>query len=443
MLFSRTTINLPGAIAPGKQRRKRKSGGHPRSVTRQSHARWITGIDIGTTKVCAIIGSADANGVITVHGIGSSPSRGIQRGVVTNIQETVSAVREAYAQAHQLARSELDGYRPSEILVGIAGDHISGINLEGMVEVAHPESGIDERDLDRVKKKALKMVLPADQEQLHTFVKEYIVNEQSGITDPIGLFGNRLQVKMHVVTSSIPAANNIFRCVRKANLKTGSVVLQSLASSLAVLTPRERELGVVLVDIGGGTSDIAIFSNNSLQHISEIAMGGDIITSDIAKILHCTPHEAENLKKKFGHSMPLEVDADEKIELPAPVQGKKRRVHSRRELAEIIEARVEEIMLEIKRQVERSGVADRIYAGVVLTGGTALLEGIDNVAERMMGYPCRVGRPQGLLGMGSVINTPIYSTVAGLLRWKLEEGSGHKMEPWIVKMLKKLVSVYG
>lgn len=400
--------------------------------------RYITGLDIGTTKVCAIIAAADSDGAITILGMGSSPSRGMRRGVVTNINDTVESVQKAYQQAYKLAH-----VNPREVLVGIAGDHISGINLDGMIEVSNPEAGIEERDCNRVRKKALRLVLPQDVEVLHSFTKEYIVNEQEGIMNPMGLFGQRLQVKMHVVTSSVAAGNNIFRCMRKAGLRTSSVVLQSLASSLSVLTPRERELGVVLVDIGGGTSDIAIFHNGTLQNISEIAMGGDIITQDVAKILRCTPHDSENLKKKFGHAVPMEVDVDERIELPSPAIGKKRQTHSRRELAEIIEARVEELFLDVQKSIQRSGAADRIYAGVVLTGGTALLEGIDTVAERILGYPCRIGRPQGLLGMSGVVSTPIYATAVGLIRWAVEEGPGFQREPWYLRKFKEVFDIYG
>lgn len=426
-LRGRASANRMGAgVASDKARRKKK------------RARFITGLDIGTTKVCALIAAADPDGSITILGMGSAPSRGIRRGVVTDINETVEAVQKAYQQAYKLAH-----VHPREVLVGIAGDHITGINLEGMVEVANPEAGIEERDMKRARQKALRLVLPQDVEVLHSFVKGFVVNEQDGITNPLGLFGQRLQVKMHVVTSSIAAGNNIFRCMRKAGLRTSSVVLQSLASSLSVLTPRERELGVVLVDIGGGTSDIAIFHNGTLQCISEIAMGGDIITQDVAKILRCTPHDAENLKKKFGHAVPMEVDIDERIELPNPAIGKKRQTHSRRELAEIIEARVEELFLDLQKQIQRSGVADKIYAGVVLTGGTALLEGIDGVAERIMNFPCRIGRPQGLLGMSGVVSTPIYSTAVGLIRWAVEEGPGFQREPWYLRKFKEVFDIYG
>jgi cell division protein FtsA len=362
----------------------------------------------------------------------------MRRGVVTNINETVESVLKAYQQAQKLARVS-----PREVLVGIAGDHISGINLEGMIEVSNPDSGIEPRDLKRVRKRTLRLVLPQDVEILHSFTKEYVVNEQEGILDPIGLFGQRLQVRMHVVTSSVSAGNNIFRCMHKSGLRTSSVVLQSLASSLSALTPRERELGVALVDIGGGTSDIAIFHHSTLQNTSELAMGGDIITQDIAKMLRCTPHDAENLKKKFGHAIPLEVDIDERIELPSPSAGKKRQTHSRRELAEIIEARVEELFMDVQKLILRSGAADKIYAGVVLTGGTALLEGIDGVAERILGCSCRIGRPQGLLGMSGVVSTPIYSTAVGLIRWAVEEGPGYQREPWYLRKLKEVFDIYG
>ena len=442
MPFLRSTLSFPAVIepisAPGRRPRSRpfRLRGDRRRPLRK--ARLIAGMDLGTTKVCAMIGTVDEEGLVTILGLGSAPSRGIRRGVVTNISQTVESVKKAYSQAYKLAR-----VHPREVLVGIAGDHISGIDLAGMVEVANPEAGIERRDLKRARHKALKVVLPQDVEIIHTFRKEYIVNGQGGISNPQGLFGHRLEARMHVVISSIAAANNIFRCMRRAGLKTTSVALQSLASSQSVLTDRERELGVVLLDIGGGTSDIAVFHNNTLQHISEIAMGGDIITQDVAKILRCAPHDAENIKKKFGHAMPLEVDADELIDLARGLNGSRRITHSRRALAEIIEARVEEIFFEVQKQIKQSGVADKVYAGVVLTGGTALLEGLDAVAERLLGYPCRIGRPTGLLGMSGVASTPIYATGVGLIRKAAEEGPGYQRESWINRKFKEIFDIYG
>ena len=442
MAFFRSTLGLSTTLEPitaaGIRPRSRGLGLRARPRRKRKKTRLITGLDIGTTKVCAIIGTADEDGTVTILGLGSAPSRGIRRGVVTNIDETVESAAKAYSQAHKLAR-----VHPREVLVGIAGDHINGINLEGMVEVTNPEVGIDPRDCKRARNKALRVVLPEDVEIIHTFLKEYVVNGQTGISNPQGLFGHRLQAKMHVVISSIAAANNLFRCMKQAGLKTTSVVLQSLASSQSVLSQRERELGVVLVDIGGGTTDIAIFHNDTLQHIGEIAMGGDIITQDIARVLRFAPNDAENLKKKFGHAVPLEVDADERIELAWGLNGQRRVMHSRRALAEIIEARVEEILVEVQRQVRQANVADKIYAGMVLTGGTALLEGIDAVAERMLGYPCRVGRPTGLLGMNGVASTPIYATGVGLIRWAAEEGPGYQRESWLWRKFKEMFDLYG
>ncbi|OPZ07850.1 MAG: Cell division protein FtsA [candidate division BRC1 bacterium ADurb.BinA292] len=443
MLFTRSALNFPaGPVQPfapaGSKGRSRNLKLIKRHTRRRQKTRLITGLDLGTTKVCAIIGNVEEDGSVNILGIGSSPSRGIRRGVVTDIGLTVEAIRGAYEQAYNLAR-----VHPRELLVGIAGDHICGLNREATIEVRNPEAGIDRRDCMRARDKALKVVMPATDEILHRFLKEYVVNEQPGIQDPVGLFGHNLQVRMHIVTCSTAAANNLFRCIRRAGLKTSSVVLQSLASAQAVLTERERELGVVLVDIGGGTSDIAIFHNNILHHISEIAIGGDMITQDIAKILRCTPHDAENLKKKFGHAVPLSVDADERIELPRPNHHHQRVSYSRRELAEIIEARVEDILVLVQQQIENSRVADQLYGGVVLTGGAALLEGITEVAERMLNCPCRIGKPSGLLGMAGVASTPIYATGVGLLRWAAEEGPGYQREPWLVRKTKALFDIYG
>lgn len=256
------------------------------------------------------------------------------------------------------------------------------------------------------------------------------------------MYGKSLEVRMHVVTASVPAAGNIFKCIKLAGLKTSSIALQSLASSLAVLTPREREMGCILLDIGGGTTDIAIFQNGTLQNIAEIAMGGDIVTQDVAKMLRCTPNDAENLKKKLGHAVPGAVDADEFTELPATAPGQPRRRASRRELAEIIEARVEEIFFAVQHHITRSGLGDKVLSGVVLTGGTSMLDGIDQVAERILGYHCRVGRPEGMMGLSGVVSTPIYATAIGLIRWAIDEGVGYQREPWFVRKFKELFDIY-
>lgn len=436
MFFSRSSLNLGGMSA------RRPTATSPRTHaptrTDRSKPRLVGGVDVGTTKVCVIIGQVDADGRINVLGVGSAPSRGLRLGVVTNINQTVDSIRKAYAQAYNLA-----GVHPPEVLVGIAGDHISGIHANGAVVVRNPHNGIDRRDIKKVKKQAMRLNLPEDVEKLHCFPKEYVVNGRDGITEPLGLFGQRLEARMLVVTSSVHAGNNLFRCMRRAGLQTSSVVLQSLASSLAVLTPAQRKCGVVLIDIGGGTSDIAIFHNNTLQHIGEIAMGGDIITWDVAKIFKISMHEAENLKKKFGHAVPNEVDADELLEMPRRTRGERRASRSRRELAQVIEARVEDIFLRVQAEVRRSEVTEHLSAGVVLTGGTALLEGLDTVATRMLDMPCAIAHPRGFYGMGSVVNTPIYSTSLGLMRWTVEEGRGMRRVSGPLRFLKQLVDVYG
>lgn len=405
---------------------------------RRGQRRLITSLDIGTTKVCAIIAEAHRDGGITILGIGSSPSRGMRRGVVTDIDHTVSAILEAYGHAFELAH-----VAPREVYVGIAGDHISGIDVEGIVEVANPNVGIDERDCRNAIRKALQITMPPDMEILHHVIREFVVNGNAGITNPTGLFGSRLEVKAHVITSSIAAANNISRCVRKARLKTSGIVLESLASALSILTDRERELGVVMIDIGGGTTDIAIFSQGTLQTTAEVALGGDAITQDVATVMHCSPHDAENLKKKFGHANPLSVDAEEHVDLPSPLKGGRRVSYPRRELAEIIEARVEDIFFAVAKVIQRSGFKDHVYAGVVLTGGTALLEGITDVAERILEFPTRVGMPQGLRGLAEVVSSPIYSTGVGLIKWAVEEGPGYQRDNWLIRTLKEYFDIYG
>lgn len=401
--------------------------------------RAITAIDIGTTKICVIIAEVNEGSSLSILGVGSSPSKGMRRGQVTDVDHTVSAIAEAFEIAHELAR-----IAPSEIYVGIAGDHISGIDVEGMVEVTNPNVGIDERDCNGVVKRALSFSMPADMEILHHVIREFLVNGNPGIENPIGLYGTRLEVRAHVITSSIAAANNLTRCVKRAGLKTSQIVLESLASSLAILSESERELGVVMVDIGGGTTDIAIFCQGTLQHTAEIALGGDAITQDVSTMLRCSPHDAENLKKKFGHANPLSIDSEEYIDLPSPLKGGRRVSYPRRELAEVIEARVEEIFEAVKKVVDRSGFRDQVYAGAVLTGGTSLLEGIEAVAERMLEYPTRIGMPQGLRGMAEVVSSPIYSTGVGLIQWAVHEGPGYQRQNWLIRKIKEVfVDIYG
>ncbi|MBI3736209.1 cell division protein FtsA [Candidatus Sumerlaeota bacterium] len=435
-LFFKSSGNGSAVLAPPKTNGS-VSAPTVRRARRTGRKRIVMGLDIGTTKVCAIIADVDAEGGVTVLGLGSSPSRGMRRGMVTDINHTVSAIEKAYLHAYELARAT-----PSEIYVGIAGDHISGINAEAIVEVAHPNVGIDERDCRNVIKRALQISMPPDVEILYNVVREFIVNGNGGIQNPKGLFGSKLEVKMHVVTGSVTAGSNIARCVKKAGLRTSGVVLEAIASSQAILTQRERELGVVMIDIGGGTCDLAIFSEGTLHYTAEIAHGGDVITHDIAQVMRCSPHEAENLKKKFGHANPLTIDVDEHVDLPNPLNGGRRISYKRRELAEIIEARVEDIFFDVKKVIQRSGYKDRIYAGVVLTGGTALLEGIGEVAERILDFPTRTGMPQGLRGLSEVVSSPIYSTGVGLIKWAIEEGPGYKKESWLIRKIKEVFDIY-
>lgn len=405
---------------------------------RRRPRRLITAIDIGTTKVCAIIAEAHAEGEVSILGLGCSPSKGMRRGVVTDVEHTTAAIVEAFSLAFELAR-----VAPREVCVGIAGDHISGINVEGMAEVADPDVGIDERDCRNVIRRALQITMPPDMCILHHVVRDFIVDGNAGIHNPLGLFGHRIEVHAHVVTSSIAAGNNISRCVKKAGLRTSRLVLESLASSLAILSQRERDLGVIMIDIGGGTTDVAIFAEGTLQFTAEHAVGGDAITQDIATMLRCSPHDAENLKRKFGHANPLCVDADEQIDLPSPLKGGRSVSSRRRELAEIIEARVEDIFFEVKKVIQRSGFADRIYAGLVLTGGTSLLRGCDGVAERLLEYPARVGMPQGLRGLAEVVSSPIYSTGVGLVKWAVEDGPGYQRDKWLIRKIKEVFDIYG
>lgn len=429
-----------GWLKPGRLLASKGYGSSERHVSaarRHFRRRLVTALDLGTTKVCAIIAEIDEEGMISVLGVGSAPSRGIQRGEVKNISQTVEALKQAYGRAYDLAH-----VHPGEVIVGIAGDHISGFSNGGVVPVGNPNVGIDRRDIMKVREKALALTIPEDMEVIHKSVQEYLVDGTGGVTDPLGMFGRNLEIRMHVVTAGIAPASNIFKCVKLAGLKSSGIALQSLASSLAVLTPKEREMGVVLVDIGGGTTDVAIFQNGTLQGIQEIAMGGDTISSDISKILRISVHDADNLKKRLGHAVPHHVDADEKTDLPLAAQGAQRQQVERRFLAKIIEARVEEILTYVQKYVKRTGLEEKILAGLVLTGGTSLLEGIDEVAARYLNYPCRLGRPEGIMGMSSTVSTPIYSTAIGLIRYAADEDSGYQRERWIMRKFRAMFDLF-
>jgi len=368
----------------------------------------IVGLDIGTTKICTVVGEATLNGVDVV-GIGACPSSGLRKGVVVNIEQTVQCIKKALEEAELMAGCEI-----RSVYAGIAGSHIKGFNSHGVIAVKGGEVG--PKDLGRVLDAAKAVAIPLDREVIHILPQEYIVDEQGGIADPIGMAGVRLEVKVHIVTGAVSSAQNIIRSCHRAGLDVTDIVLESLASAEAVLTPEEREIGVALVDLGGGTTDVAIFANNAIKYTSVLALGGSNLTNDIAYGLRTPMLAAEKIKIKYGCALTDIVQKDEILEVPS-VGGRDPRRVSRRVLAEICEPRVEEILALVEQDLSQSGCKNLVSAGVVLTGGAALLDGMAELGEQIFNLPTRVGYPRDVGGLKDVVMSPMYSTAVGLLMY--------------------------
>ncbi len=366
----------------------------------------IVGLDIGTTKICTLVVEVHEEG-IDVIGIGRCPSRGLRKGVVIDIESTIQSIKKSVEEAETMAGVDIQG-----VYVGIAGSHIKGLNSTGIVKIRDREVVKD--DVNRVLETAKAVDIPTDRQVLHVLPQGYIIDGQDGIKDPIGLVGVRLEARVHIVTGAMTAAQNIIKCANSAGLTVCDMVLEQLASSEAVLTEDEKELGVVLVDIGGGTSSLAIFCEGSVKYTSVLGLGGNQITSDLAVGLRTPIGEAEDIKKRWGCCRSSKMTSDEEIEVP-DVGGRGSRKLSRRVLADIIEPRVAEIFTLLKREIQMSGFEEMIAAGVVLTGGTAELAGIVELAEETFELPCRVGVPHGVGGLVDVVNNPQYATAVGLV----------------------------
>ncbi len=366
----------------------------------------IVGLDIGTTKTCAIVGEVTEDGV-NVIGIGSHPSRGMRKGVVVNIESTVESVKKAVEEAELMAGCEITG-----VYAGIAGSHIKGINSRGIVAIKDKE--VRTSDVKRVIDAAQAVAIPSDREVLHVIPQEFIVDDQDGVKDPIGMAGIRLEVKVHIVTAASTFAQNIIKCCNRAGLNVHEVILEQLAGSEAVLGHDEKELGVALVDIGGGTTDLAIFVNGSVVHTNVLPLGGNNMTNDVAVGLRTPAQEAERIKQKYGCVLTALVQKEETIEVPS-VGGRNPRILSRQILSQILEPRVEEIFHLVHQEVVRSGFEDRIAAGMVLTGGCSILEGMPELAEQVFNLPVRRGIPKGVGGLADVVKSPMYATAVGLV----------------------------
>jgi cell division protein FtsA len=371
----------------------------------------IVGLDIGTTKIGVVIGEVSEESQPNIIGVGMAHSDGLRKGVVVNIDKTVNAIEKAVEEAELMAGIDVDS-----VFVGIAGGHIKSINSKGVVAITNANNEITAEDVERVIEQAKAVAIPMDREIVHVIPQEFIVDEQTGIKEPVGMSGVRLEVEAHVVTGAITSAANIYKSVEKAGLNVLDLVLEPLASSYAVLTPDERELGVGLVDMGGGTTDIAIFFDDAIRHTAVVSLGGKNVTSDIAIGIRTPIEQAEEIKKKYGIALASLVRKDEYVEVPG-VGGRESREVSRAVLASIIEPRLEEIFSLVQREIKRSEFADMLGAGLVLTGGGALLEGISDIAEQVFDMPVRIGRPGGFGGLTDTVKSPIWATAVGLIQY--------------------------
>jgi cell division protein FtsA len=401
----------------------------------------IVGLDIGTTKIAAIIAEVDESEQLKIIGLGISPSEGLKRGVVINLEKTVESIAAAVEDAEMMA-----GVKVNSVYAGIAGDHIRSINSRGVLAVSRSDHEITATDVDKVVEAAKTVALPMDREIIHVLPQEFTVDDQSGIKDPVGMVGVRLETEVHIVTGAVTSAQNIYRSVKKAGLEVMDLVLQPLASSYALLTPDEEELGVALVDLGGGTTDFAIFYDGSIRHTGVIGLGGKNVTNDIAIGLRTPVDRAEEIKKLYGCAMSGLVDSDETIDVPG-VGGREPKQISRNVLASIIEPRVEEILSLTLQEMKKSNFYESLAAGVVLTGGGSLMQGIAELTEKILDVPVRTGKPTGMTGLEQMVSNPIYSTGVGLLIYgweQMKEGkSGGRLKgKGLFRKMKSILNQY-
>lgn len=376
-------------------------------MTKKTDKNLIVGLDIGTSKVVAIVGEITTEGEIEIIGLGSHPSRGLKKGVVVNIESTVQSIQRAIEEAELMA-----GCQINSVYAGIAGSHIKSINSHGIVAIKDRE--VSEMDLDRVIDAARAVAIPADQRILHILPQEFIIDEQEGIREPIGMSGVRLEAKVHLVTGAVGAAQNIIKCVRRCGLEVDDIILEQLASSYSVLTDDEKELGVCLVDIGGGTTDIAVFADGAIRHTAVIPIAGDQVTNDIAVALRTPTQYADEIKIKYACALRQLANADETIEVPS-VGDRPPRKLSRQTLAEVVEPRYDELLSLVQAELRKSGFEDIIAAGIVMTGGSSKMEGVVDLAEEIFHMPVRLGTPQYVSGLSDVVSNPIHATGVGLL----------------------------
>ena len=368
----------------------------------------IAGLDVGTTKICCVIAEWSPVGNLDIIGVGTSPSRGLRKGVVVNIDSTVESIKQAVADAEEMAGLEI-----ASVIAGVAGGHIRGVNSRGVVAVSGKHREVSQTDIDRALEAARTINLPQDREVIHVLPQTFVVDDQDGVKEPLGMSGVRLEVEVHLVTGATTSVRNVVRSVNRAGLAVQDLVLEPLASSEAVLSTEEKELGILLIDLGGGTTDVALFRDGAVWYTGILPLGGDHISNDIAVGLRTPTSDAEELKKRHGCALTAMVREDETVEVPS-VGGRKARQLSRHVLSEIIQPRVEEIFTLVARDLARAGLEDVAAAGVVVTGGTCIMRGVPELCEQVFDVPVRRGAPAGLSGLADVVQSPIYATGVGL-----------------------------
>ncbi len=383
----------------------------------------IVGLDIGTSKIVTIVAELLPEGTLKVIGLGQHASRGLKKGVVINIDSTMQAIQRSIEEAELMADCKI-----KTVFTGIAGNHIKSLNSHGMVKIKDAE--VSQMDVDRVVETARAVSLPADQQILHILTQEFIIDGQDDVREPLGMSGMKLEVKVHIVTGAVAAAQNIVKCIKRCGLEVSDLILQPLASSIAVLTEDEKELGVCLVDIGGGTTDIAVFKNGSIRHTAVIAVAGDQITNDIAVAFRTPTQSAEDIKIKYGCALRQLADAREVVEVPG-VDGREARQLSIQTLAEVIEPRVVELYELVLQELRRSGMEEMIASGIVITGGSAMMRGMMELGEEIFHMPVRMGMPRYVGGLSEVVSNPRYATAVGLIlmgKQQLERHLSGQME---------------
>ncbi len=385
---------------------------------KKANSDLIVGLDIGTSKVLAIVGEINPHGELEVIGVGHHPTRGLRKGVVADIESTVQSIRRAVEEAELMA-----GCQIYSVFVGIAGAHINSFNSHGVVGIGDGE--VSQSDIDMVIDAAKAMVIPNDQRILHVLPQDFIIDGQDGIREPAGMCGVRLEAKVHMITGAVSAARNIVKCIRRCGLEVDDIILEQIASSESVLTEDERELGVCMIDIGGGTTDIAIFSDGAIHHSLVIPIAGDQVTNDIAVAFHTPTQSAEEIKKKYGCTLVQLVDQGQTIETPS-LGDRPPRTLSRQNLAEVIEPRIEELLMLVQAELRRSGFEELIGSGVVLSGGSSRIEGMVELAEEIFHLPVRLGMPNYSGGLSEIVRNPIYATGIGLVQFG--HANRHRLE---------------